>query len=131
MALPDADPTAFDRVGIEFDEPLAALLEAAPDALACVEPSGRIAQLNQRVCELFGYDREELLGAEVELLLPEAVRDQHVEHRARFHRHPQVRSMGSGLLLVARHRDGTEIPVEVSLVPWLAGEQGWVIADLL
>ncbi|HET7823223.1 MAG TPA: PAS domain S-box protein [Ornithinibacter sp.] len=119
-----------DPVGVEFDERLAALLEAAPDPLVCVEPSGRIAQLNQRVCELFGYDREELVGAEVELLVPEAMRERHVGHRARFHRHPQVRSMGSGLLLVARRRDGAEIPVEVSLVPWLAGEQGWVVAAI-
>ena len=45
-------------------------------------------------------------------------------------RHPRVRSMGSRLALVARHRDGSEIPVEVSLVPWLAGEPGWVIAAI-
>jgi PAS domain S-box-containing protein len=113
-----------------FDHRLASLLEAAPDALVCVEPSGRIAQLNERVGELFGYSRDELLGAEVEMLLPEALRQRHVAHRAGFNRHPQVRSMGSGLLLAARHRDGTEIPVEVSLVPWLEGEQGWVIAAI-
>ena len=113
-----------------FDSRLAALLEAAPDALVCVEPSGRIAQLNERVGELFGYDRDELLGAEVELLLPEAMRARHVRHRAGFIAHPRVRSMGSGLDLVARHRDGSQIPVEVSLVPWLAGEPGWVIAAI-
>ena len=95
-----------------------------------MEPSGRIAQLNERVGELFGYDRDELIGAEVEVLLPEGLRHRHVELRAGFNRHPQVRSMGSGLLLVAQHRDGTEIPVEVSLVPWLEGEQGWVIAAI-
>ncbi len=113
-----------------FDRRLAALLEAAPDALVCVEPSGRIAQLNERVGALFGYERDELLGAEVELLLPEALRSDHVRHRADFNTHPRVRSMGSGLALVARHRDGSEIPVEVSLVPWLAGEPGWVIAAI-
>ncbi len=113
-----------------FDQRLAALLEAAPDALVCVEPSGRIAQLNERVGALFGYDRDELLGAEVELLLPQELRAQHVGHRAVFNAHPRVRSMGSGLALVARHRDGSEIPVEVSLVPWLAGESGWVIAAI-
>ena len=113
-----------------FDLRLAALLEAAPDALICVEPSGRIAQLNERVGAMFGYDRDELLGAEVELLLPEALRAAHVRHRADFNAHPRVRSMGSGLALVARRRDGSEIPVEVSLVPWLAGEPGWVIAAI-
>jgi PAS domain S-box-containing protein len=128
MALPEQPQPLSAPTEIEFDHRLAALLEAAPDALVCVEPSGRIAQLNSRVCELFGYDREQLLGAEVEMLLPEAMRERHVEYRAGFNRHPQVRSMGSGLRLTARRRDGREIPVEVSLVPWLAGEQGWVIA---
>ena len=77
MALPQ--PSALASPSSEpadslFDRRLAALLEAAPDALVCVEPSGRIAQLNERVGALFGYDRDELLGAEVELLLPEALR---------------------------------------------------------
>jgi len=113
-----------------FDARLAALLEAAPDALVCVEPSGRIAQLNSRVGLLLGYERDELLGAKVELLLPEVMRGRHVHHRAGFVAHPRVRSMGSGMALVARRRDGGEIPVEVSLVPWLAGEPGWVIAAI-
>ena len=130
MAPPDPPQPMSQPAEVVFDHRLAALLEAAPDALVCVEPSGRIAQLNQRVGELFGYDRDELIGAEVEVLLPEAMRERHVEFRAGFNRHPQVRSMGSGLLLSARHRDGTQIPVEVSLVPWLEGEQGWVIAAI-
>ena len=130
MAPPQPSSASREPADSMFDVRLAALLEAAPDALVCVEPNGRIAQLNERVGALFGYDREELLGAEVELLLPEALRADHVRHRADFNAHPRVRSMGSGLALVARHRDGSEIPVEVSLVPWLAGEPGWVIAAI-
>ena len=130
MALSQPSSASREPADSMFDVRLAALLEAAPDALVCVEPNGRIAQLNERVGALFGYDREELLGAEVELLLPEVLRADHVRHRADFNAHPRVRSMGSGLALVARHRDGSEIPVEVSLVPWLAGEPGWVIAAI-
>ncbi|MFL6169478.1 MAG: PAS domain S-box protein [Ornithinibacter sp.] len=130
MALSLPSSSTSEPADSLFDLRLAALLEAAPDALVCVEPNGRIAQLNDRVAELFGYDRDELLGAEVELLLPEALRVAHVRHRADFNAQPRVRSMGSGLALVARHRDGSEIPVEVSLVPWLAGEPGWVIAAI-
>ncbi len=130
MALPQRPALSSEPAESLFDQRLAALLEAAPDALVCVEPSGRIAQLNERVGELFGYDRDELLGAEVELLLPQALRARHVRHRAGFNAHPRVRSMGSGLALVAQHRNGSEIPVEVSLVPWLAGEPGWVIAAI-
>ena len=130
MARPELPTEAPSAAVSEFDARLAALLEAAPDALVCVEPSGRVAAMNQRVSELFGYEREELLGAEVELLLPEAMRGRHVEHRAEFNRRPQVRSMGSGLPLVARRRDGSVFPVEVSLVPWLAGGEGWVVAAI-
>lgn len=130
MARPKSPAPSSAAAADGFDLRLAALLDAAPDALVCVEPNGRIAQVNQQVGELFGYSRAELLGAEVEILLPESLRERHVAHRAGFNRHPQVRSMGSGLPLVARRRDGSEFPVEVSLVPWLAGEQGWVIAAI-
>ena len=130
MALPEP-PVASSAAAVDgFDVRLAALLDAAPDALVCVEPSGRIAQVNQQVGQLFGYDDDELLGAEVEILLPEALRGRHVAHRAGFNAHPQVRSMGSGLPLVARRRDGSQFPVEVSLAPWAAGEEGWVIAAI-
>ncbi len=130
MALLQPSSPSSEPADSLFDRRLAALLEAAPDALVCVEPSGRIAQLNERVGALFGYERDELLGAEVEVLLPQDLRARHVRHRADFNAQPRVRSMGSGLALVARHRDGSEIPVEVSLVPWLAGETGWVIAAI-
>jgi PAS domain-containing protein len=70
MALPEP-PAAPSVAAVEgFDVRLAALLDAAPDALVCVEPGGRIAQVNQQVGQLFGSD-DELLGAEVEILLPE------------------------------------------------------------
>jgi PAS domain S-box-containing protein len=130
MALPEP-PVASSAAAVDgFDVRLAALLDAAPDALVCVEPTGRIAQVNQQVGQLFGYDDDELLGAEVEILLPEALRGRHVAHRAGFNAHPQMRSMGSGLPLVARRRDGSQFPVEVSLAPWAGGEDGWVIAAI-
>ena len=132
MALPEppAAPST-DRRGAGSTTRLAALLEAAPDALVCVEPSGRIAQLNQRVGELFGYDRDELLGAEVEVLLPEAMRDRHVAPPRRLQRATRrCGRWGRGCRWSPGAGTGREIPVEVSLVPWLAGEQGWVIAAI-
>jgi PAS domain S-box-containing protein len=122
-----ASPTILS---VDSDDRLEALLDAAPDAMVCIEESGRIAMLNHQVTSLFGYDRGELLGAEVEMLLPEAARAQHARHRREFSRHPQMRSMGTGLSLVARRRDGSEFPVEVSLAPYLAGGPGWVVAAI-
>jgi protein-histidine pros-kinase len=66
---------------------------------------------------MFGYGRAEMLGADVELLLPQRLRARHVAHRAAYDVEPRLRPMGSGLDLVARRRDGGEFPVEISLSP--------------
>ncbi len=77
----------------------------------------RIVTVNAQTTRLFGYTRDELLAAEIELLLPEAVRERHRGHRADYSADPQIRSMGQGLSLSARRRDGSVFPVEVSLAP--------------
>ena len=91
------------------------LLEAAPDAIVGVDSSGRVRLVNAQAEALFGYTRDELLGQPVELLVPEAQRRTHPAHRERYFSEPRTRPMGAGLDLVARHRDGREFPVEISL----------------
>jgi PAS domain S-box-containing protein len=100
-----------------------ALLEAAPDAIVITDAQGRIVLVNSQADALFGYGREELIGRTVEMLLPERLRAPHVEHREEFASHPKFRAMGAGLELFARHKDGREFPVEVSLSP-ISTEQG-------
>ncbi len=111
-------------------ERFASLLEAAPDATVCVDSGGRIITVNAQASNLFGYSRGELLGAEMEMLLPEAVHELHRKHRAQFVRQPQLRSMGQGLALEARRRDGSVFPVEVSLAPDMSGGELTVIAAI-
>jgi PAS domain S-box-containing protein len=103
------------------------LLEAAPDAVVIVGPTGRIVLVNSQVDRLFGYPREELIGQNVDILLPEASRAVHARHRSAFVDQPRVRSMGEGIELYARRRDGTEFPVEISLSP-LATEEGTLVS---
>ena len=91
------------------------LLEAVPDALIGVDPSGAIRFVNHHAETLFGYDRDELVGQPIETLVPESHRDTHVAQRQGYFSGPLARSMGSGLDLTGRHRDGTEIPVDISL----------------
>jgi PAS domain S-box-containing protein len=106
----------------------ASLLEAAPDAIVCVGGDGRIVTVNAQTTRLFGYTRDELLGAEMEMLLPETLTEVHRSHRADFLLHPQLRTMGQGLSLSARRRDGSVFPVEVSLAPDTSGTDFTVIA---
>ncbi len=93
------------------------LLEAAPDAIVEVSAEGQIVLVNRIAEEMFGYRRDELMGQSVDLLVPDAVRHQHVRYRESYLEHPRTRPMGSGLDLHARRRDGSLFPVEISLSP--------------
>jgi PAS domain S-box-containing protein len=99
------------------DAPFRELLEAAPDAMVIVDERGTIQLVNAQTEALFGYTREELLGRPVEQLIPERFRAAHPAHRTRFVASPKLRSMGSGLALSGRHKDGSEVAIEVSLSP--------------
>lgn len=99
------------------------LLEAAPDAIMEVDPEGKIVLLNQTAEKMFGYSREELLGLNVETLVPAGMRGNHSQHRNSYTTNPQTRPMGSGLELKAQKKDGTLFPVEISLSPnWTDGK---------
>jgi PAS domain S-box-containing protein len=93
------------------------LLEAAPDAIVEVSADGQIVLVNRIAEEMFGYRRDELVGQSVDLLVPDGVRPQHYRHRDSYLEHPRTRPMGSGLDLLARRRDGSLFPVEISLSP--------------
>jgi PAS domain S-box-containing protein len=105
-----------------------ALLESVSDSIVVVDAEGRIMLVNGRAEAMFGYERAELIGQPVEVLIPHARREQHVAHRAGYLAAPRVRPMGLGLDLAGLRKDGTEFPVEVSLSHVATAEGPRIIA---
>lgn len=93
------------------------LLESAPDAMVIVDGEGMIVFANSQTEKLFGYERDELHGQSVEMLIPERFREQHLVDRIGYFLEPEVRAMGAGLELAGLRRDRSEFPVDISLSP--------------
>lgn len=93
------------------------LIQQAPDGILQVDEAGRILLANPMAASMFGYAEGELLGVNVDMLVPEASRTAHEAHRRAFATANRTRPMGLGLDLYARRKDGSEFPVEISLSP--------------
>lgn len=106
------------------------LVEAAPDGTVLVDAAGLIVLVNHQVEVLLGFDRAELVGRPVEMLVPPEVREGHHELRAGYLRHPRSRPMGASLRLRAVHASGELIPVEISLSPIIEDDETFVIASI-
>ncbi len=106
------------------------LLESMPDAVVIVNQTGAIVITNRTADQLFGYEPGELIGREVELLLPGGLRAAHLAHRARFSVAPRRRAMGSGRDLSGRRKDGSELPIEVSLSPLSMEDRPFVMSAI-
>ena len=99
----------------EGEEKFRGLLDSAPDAIVIVDPDGRIVLVNTQTEKMFGYNRDELPGEPVEMLMPKRSRKAHVGHRANYGSNPGTRPMGTGLELAGRRKDGSEFPVDITL----------------
>ncbi len=106
------------------------LLEAAPDAIMEVDRDGNIVLLNKITERMFGYERDELLGKPVEMLIPLEARGAHVGHRGQFWTKPSTRPMGTGLRLEGQRKDGSRLPVEISLSP-VEFDDGFRVAAII
>jgi PAS domain S-box-containing protein len=104
------------------------LLEFVPDGIVVTDADGRIVYANAMTVELFGWDRAEMVGQPVEMLLPARYRSGHEALRSGYHAAPRPRPMGLGIDLAALRKDGSEFPAEISLAPIRSGDGSWSVA---
>ncbi len=107
----ELDVAKRERVEERFRQ----VITSAPDAIFGVDEHGRILFANEAATRLLGYSSEEYSGMDIETLVPPRAKAKHQNQRSEFMAHPRTRPMGTGRELVAMHRDGYEIPVEISL----------------
>ena len=112
------------------EEEFRLVVEAAPNAMVIVNGEGRITLVNAQTEVLFGYTRPELIGQSIDMLVPERFRSQHVGDRRAYFANAKPRSMGMSPELHGRRKDGSEIPVEISLSPIEAAEGLSVLASI-
>ena len=99
------------------DDRFRSIVEAIPNAIVLVDRERRIRLVNRKAEELFGYAREDLLGATVETLIPTRFREGHPRQVDDFFTRPETRAMGAGRDLFGRRKNGEEVPIEIGLSP--------------
>ncbi len=102
------------------------VIESTPNGIVMVDRQGKILLVNASIEKSFGYNRNELMGKPIEMLLPERFRNKHPEYRAEFMASPKTRPMGAGRDLFGLRKDGTEFPVEIGLNP-IQTDQGILV----
>ncbi len=104
-------------------------LEHAPDVVLVCSAEGVIEYANGRASAIFGYEPGALLGQPIERLVPDRFRSGHSTHRREYSQDPSPRPMGMGLQLSAKHFDGRDVPVEISLSPVAGGRVIAIVRD--
>ncbi len=109
----------------------AALLEDAPQGIIVADSDGVMIRVNRRLESLFGYSRDELVGKQVEILIPESSKPKHVSLRSGYAANPVSRTMGEGLRLSGLRKDGSEFPVDIALSGIDSSEGRLIIAHVM
>jgi PAS domain S-box-containing protein len=109
---------------------LAGALEGLSDPLVIANPEGEICFVNSQTELVFGYDRSELVGKKVDILLPPSLREGHMKFREDFWKQPRVRAMGQGRKLAGCTKAGTEFSCEIMLSPYSTKQGRFVSATI-
>jgi PAS domain S-box-containing protein len=106
---------AFAAGLFQGDITIRTMLESLAEAVVIIDDTGTIVLANHQTEELFGYNKEEILGCQLSRLIPNRHQNSHDSHVKKYFKKPRIRPMGIGRELKALHKQGNEFPVEVSL----------------
>ncbi|MBF0492557.1 MAG: PAS domain-containing sensor histidine kinase [Deltaproteobacteria bacterium] len=107
------------------------VVEAAPCAMVMVDKNQNIVLINTQTEKIFGYERQELLGQKLEILIPQSFRSRHQGQVDNHFITPLTRPMGVGRDLFALHKNGKEFPVEIGLNPLQMNEGSFILASII
>lgn len=116
---------------MEGKEGIEALFLYATEGILVINEKGEIIRINPSAEKLFGYKNDELLGKRVEALIPKRYSKKHEGHREKYNEHPHARAMGAEMELWGMKKDGTELPVEISLSPYSSTDGKFTIAFII
>jgi PAS domain S-box-containing protein len=104
------------------------LLQSAPDAMIFVNMEAKIVRINAQFGDLFGYPEEEMIGRDLDILIPARYRSRHRDNVAGYFAQARVRPMGTGLTIYGLKKNGSEFPVDISLSPLETDGELFVVA---
>ena len=110
---------------------MASLFENATEGILLTDRTGKITLVNPAAERMFGYTANEMMGEQIEKLIPQRYHGKHHGLREGFYKHPSNRSMGTGRDLYARRKDDSEFPVEVSLSHYMQKNESYVIGFIV
>jgi PAS domain S-box-containing protein len=103
----------------------------ATEGIMVTNDKGEITRITPSAERLFGYEKDELIGQRVEVLIPGNLSGRHAGHRENYSHNPHARAMGAGMELYGLKKNGFEFPVEISLSPYSSSEGKFVIAFII
>jgi len=116
---------------MDSKEGIEALFLYAAEGIIVTDDKGFITRVNPSAEQLFGYEKNELIGQKIEILIPKRLTNKHNTQREKYEHNPHARKMGAEMELFALKKNGTEFPVEISLSPYSSNEGRFVIAFII
>ena len=107
------------------------ITESAPCGIIITDKNGDIETVNPQTCVLFGYTEKEIVGKNVDSLIPMRFQNNHSKHRDNFNKDPSHRRMGLGIDVFGLTKSGDEFPAEIGLAQFYTGKTPKTLATII